>query len=398
MGIAFSPDSPDAMLDRITPVRILLLADSHLGFDLPLRPRVDRRRRGHDFLANHEKALAPATGGEVDLVVHGGDIFHRPRVPPSLVFQAFNPILEIAESGIPVFVVPGNHERSRVPHGRFATHPHLHLFHRPGTVVVGAGQTSVAISGFPYERRRIRERFPQVLEDTGWRRNEADLRLLCMHHCVEGAVVGPADYTFRSAPDVIRCVDLPTGFAAVLSGHIHRHQVLRRDLQGRALSTPVFYPGSVERTAFAEMDEEKGYVLMEAAPGAQGGRVVRHEFVRLSARPMVAQDLKPTTGLGTTWVRDDLEAQLDSTLADVPKNAVLRARIHGRVPSELRTVVAADHLRRLAPREMNLEVILVEDRTNHRSGDSTHRQQSASRRKRRAEAPTPGAQLQLLDD
>jgi len=41
-------------------IRILLLADSHLGFDLPVRPRVVRRRRGHDFLANYAAALKPA--------------------------------------------------------------------------------------------------------------------------------------------------------------------------------------------------------------------------------------------------------------------------------------------------------------------------------------------------
>ena len=51
-------------------VRILLLADSHLGFDLPVRPRVERRRRGHDFLANYASALQPALDGEVDIVVH----------------------------------------------------------------------------------------------------------------------------------------------------------------------------------------------------------------------------------------------------------------------------------------------------------------------------------------
>src|SRR5262245_37569040 len=51
-------------------IRILLLADSHLGFDLPTRERVRRRRRGHDFLANYATALEPALAGEVDLVVH----------------------------------------------------------------------------------------------------------------------------------------------------------------------------------------------------------------------------------------------------------------------------------------------------------------------------------------
>ena len=91
-----------------SPIRILLMADSHLGFDLPVNPRVERRRRGHDFLANHRRALAAAVEGEVDLVVHGGDVFHRSRVHRSLVYQAFKPMVEVAETGIPIFVVPGN--------------------------------------------------------------------------------------------------------------------------------------------------------------------------------------------------------------------------------------------------------------------------------------------------
>ena len=45
-------------------IRILLLADSHIGFDLPTRPRVERRRRGHDFLENYAAALRPALEGE----------------------------------------------------------------------------------------------------------------------------------------------------------------------------------------------------------------------------------------------------------------------------------------------------------------------------------------------
>ena len=66
-------------------VRILLLADTHLGFDSPPHPRVTRRRRGPDFFANFERALQPARRGEVDLVVHGGDLFFRSKVPAALV-------------------------------------------------------------------------------------------------------------------------------------------------------------------------------------------------------------------------------------------------------------------------------------------------------------------------
>jgi hypothetical protein len=30
-------------------IRVLLMTDTHLGFDLPLRPRIKRRRRSPDF-------------------------------------------------------------------------------------------------------------------------------------------------------------------------------------------------------------------------------------------------------------------------------------------------------------------------------------------------------------
>ena len=358
------------MPNETLPVRILLLADSHLGFDLPILPRTQRRRRGHDLRANYAAALEPAREGRVDLVVHGGDIFHRARVLPSLAYDALRPLAEVAELGVPVFVVPGNHERSRIPHERFGAHPNVHIFRGPETILVDVRGCRVAVAGFPYVRHRIRERFPQVLEDTGWGRVEADLRLLCFHHCVEGATVGPGDYTFRHNPDVIRCADLPSGCAAVLSGHIHRQQVLRRDLQGRSLSTPVLYPGSVERTSFAEVGEEKGYFLLELEPTPGGGELIRHRFVPLPARPMLVRELHPTGIPGTVWCSRELDTRLAAALADAPRDAVLRLRIHGEVPEEARSSLAAAHLRRLTPPSMNLELVLADERARRDSTDT----------------------------
>ena len=77
---------------KSTLARVLLVADTHLGFDLPFRPKIQRRRRGHDFLANLERALQPALQGAVDLVVHGGDLFYRSKVPAALVDMAMAPL------------------------------------------------------------------------------------------------------------------------------------------------------------------------------------------------------------------------------------------------------------------------------------------------------------------
>ncbi len=251
-------------------IRILLLADTHMGLDLPLRPRVERRRRGLDFLANMRRALEPALNHEADVVVHGGDLLDRGRVPTAVVEMALEPLLEAARAGVPVFLVPGNHERSRIPLHLWTAHPNLHIFHEPGTFVIQVRDCRVALSGFPFDRQ-ARTTFTQRVAEAGHGiafghvngEEDADLRLLCVHQTVEGAQVGLGNYTFRSGADVVRGCDVPSGFAAVLSGHIHRRQVLTHDLGGQPLAAPVFYPGSVERTSFAERDEPKGYVWLE---------------------------------------------------------------------------------------------------------------------------------------
>ncbi len=79
-------------------VRVLFLADTHLGFDLAFRPRIERRRRGPEFFANFQRALQPALDGRVDCVVHGGDLLFRSRVPARLVSMAFEPLKQVAKN------------------------------------------------------------------------------------------------------------------------------------------------------------------------------------------------------------------------------------------------------------------------------------------------------------
>jgi DNA repair protein SbcD/Mre11 len=245
-------------------IRILLIADTHLGqFD--------------DDYTTFERALRPALAGEVDLVVHGGDVFYRSRIKADVVVRTFAPLKRIADRGVPVVVVPGNHERSAIPFPLLAMHPGVHILHRPRTVLVKVRGVDVAVAGFPCERNGIEARFAGLLEQTGWRDVPAQVRLLCIHQSVEGATVGPVDYVFRRGPDVIPGRAIPRGFAAVLAGHIHRHQVLTRDLGGRSLAAPVFYPGSIERISAAERNEAKGFVMLELDPAERVAAWTFHE-------------------------------------------------------------------------------------------------------------------------
>ncbi|MFN8571424.1 MAG: metallophosphoesterase [Gemmatimonadaceae bacterium] len=331
-------------------VRILLLADTHLGFDLPVQPRVRRRRRGHDFLANYEAALRPALDRRVDLIVHGGDVFHRSHPPSTVAFQAFEPLTRAADAGVPVYIVPGNHERGRLPHLRFAQHPDIRIFDTPRTYVADVRGVRIALAGFPSERDDVRNKFPDLLAQTGWRDVAAQATLLCAHQCVEGATVGPADFTFTTAADVIRCRDLPSDLTGVLSGHIHRHQVLTRDLRGRPLAAPVLYPGSIERTSIAEADEAKGYMIVEVALDHDGAQL-NWEFVELPARPLVVRDLTLTGAAD-----DEAELRIAAMIREVPTDAVLTIRVTGDAPVESLRLPSAARLRDLAPETMNVEL------------------------------------------
>jgi len=248
-------------------MRLLFLSDTHLGFDLPARPRAVRHRRGAEFFGSFEAALAPARTGEVDVLLHGGDLLYRSRVPAWLSDAALAPLRRIADQGVPVLLVPGNHERGCVSHPLLALHQNLYIFDRPRTVVLQKGGIRVGFTGFPYASL-VRDRFPALLAEARAGAVAADVELLCLHHCVEGATCGPGDFTFRYGPEVIPRAALPRNVAAVLCGHIHRHQVLYDGLP------PVIYSGSTERTSRAEAGETKGIVLLWFDTDG----LLRHEF------------------------------------------------------------------------------------------------------------------------
>jgi DNA repair protein SbcD/Mre11 len=331
-------------------IRILLCADTHLGFDEPIRPRVARRHRGADFFANFQRVLDQARDRRVDLVIHGGDLFFRSRVPGAILDRVYRMLLGLAALDIPIVILPGNHERSVLPSSLFLSHRNIHVFTQPETKVFDFAGLKIALAGFPCARDEVRLRFRSLVAQTALAGTEADARFLCLHQTVEGAQVGPSDYTFRGGNDVIRTADLPLEADAVLAGHIHRRQILiHRRPDGTAM--PIVYPGSIERTSFAERFEPKGYFeLTVGGPGSDGRRRLKFEFVPLPARPM--EDIL----LGRELDRSGLRGFLKSRLAGLDPDSVVRLGCEEGLPSEVRVAVTAELLREVCPATMSIQL------------------------------------------
>ncbi len=296
-------------------IRILFFADSHLGLDYPIRRRSERRYRGDDFFRNFEYILQLAKEQEVDLVIHGGDLFDRSEVHPRIVNKAYDMLFEFADQGIPLVLVPGNHDRSTLPSSLFLQHPNLHIFYEPGVFHFTIKNRPLDIAGFPFVRK-IGTSFSEILEQLESQVADDSIALLLMHQAVESAQVGLSNYTFRAGPEVIALSQFnSTRFHGYLSGHIHRQQtILTPSLMG-GFRVPFIYPGSIERTSFAERAEAKGFLTLAFdRPG-----IPQIDFGTLPARKMhsfaFSEDVQSYS---------DLEHIFETEIADLEKDALVR--------------------------------------------------------------------------
>lgn len=294
-------------------VKIIFLADSHLGFDFPLKPKKEKRRRGMDFFNNFDFILDYARKVKADLLIHGGDLFYRTRVPAPIIDLVYERIFNFAQSGIPIVIVPGNHESSTLPVSLFMQHPNIYYFTKTEVFRFRFNNIDFDISGFPCVRNGVKAEFPKITAELQKQLKQESLKMLCMHQAIEGSQVGPANYTFRPGNDVIALNDLPDDFDLILSGHIHRAQILHT-----RNNTPVIYPGSIERTAFAEKDEQKGFYEINIT----NEKKCSFKFIGLNARPMVDLYLEKEA-----YTPSSLKHEVGVRVKDLMPDSIIRIKM-----------------------------------------------------------------------
>jgi DNA repair exonuclease SbcCD nuclease subunit len=331
-------------------IRFVFLADTHLGFDFPIRPRIDRRRRGEDFFNNFYRVLKYARDNNVDFVVHGGDLFFRSKVPRLIIDKAYQALFEFVESGIKFFIVPGNHERSILPTSLFISVPNLYIFDKPKGFLIEISGIPIFIAGFPFIRNNVKDRFVSLLKEIKLENNAAQIRLLCMHQTVEGASVGPKNYTFRKGNDVVRMGDIPGDYHAVLSGHIHRRQILVKHSNDRTSVIPIIYPGSIERTSFAEKAEEKGFYQVEFYGNNQNcWKIGGLNFIKVPTRPMV--DIYLDSNIN----KQNLGDSIRELIIYINSNAIILLRISDKIAAHVKHELSGEYMRKLLPKTMNYQ-------------------------------------------
>jgi len=288
-------------------MKILHFADLHLGVESygRINPETGLSTRLQDFLNALDQVVNYALDEQVDLVLFCGDAY-KSREPTQTQQREFaKRINRLSTSGIPVFLLIGNHDLPNAI-GRATTTEifdtlavkNVYVSNRPGIYHIPTKHGTIQIVSLPWLRRsgllskeetknltfdQINQRLQQVLTNTvtaNATKLDPELpAILAAHVWVSGARVGSESSMTIGQEHVLLVSNIAhPAFDYVALGHIHKHQVLYD-------SPPVVYAGSLERLDFSEEEDDKGFYLIEIEEDKETGkRQVSFDFHPIAGR------------------------------------------------------------------------------------------------------------------
>lgn len=332
------------------PIKLLHVADIHIGMENYGRVEAESGINGRvmDFLRRLSDLGEYAVDQGVDLFVFAGDAYKTRDPNPTYQREFARRIKQIADAGIPVILLVGNHDLPAV--ARRATSvdifgilgvPNVYVGNREELVQVTCrrGQPlQVAMAPYPLRSALIsREEhrgksleeldglLQQVMIDNitalaDQARQQPDVPAILVGHFS----VNEASHGSEKNIMIGRDAALPRSVLAdptwryVALGHIHKHQNLNP-----SNNPPVVYSGSIERIDFGEEHEQKGFVVAEIADGGTTWQFVTghkrqpRRFVTIECD--VCEQADPTAA-----VIDAIEGRGDLTEAVVRVSVKLR--------------------------------------------------------------------------
>jgi len=314
-------------------VRFAVLSDTHLGC-----VQLGLTQRFYDFINAFDEAISKIIDYKPDFVIHAGDLFDRAEVMPQAEAKAVAILKKLADAGIPLYIIAGNHDLGP---SRYGTETRLDAFEMAGLLkVLGKEhlyieELDTEIVGIPYLNERLVEN-RKVLLSVRPKRN-AKCKILVIHQAIKGVI------NFQPSDVFVDLGEIPAlGFDVVVSGHIHA------PLARNVGNTTLIIPGSTERWSLDEL-EDKGIWFVEA--GANGH--VKAQFVKLNVRPVLHFEVD-CTGLAPKDIAPMVKDKINEKI--IP-GAILRIVLTGKLREP--GTVDLDDLEKQAIKRGALDVKIV---------------------------------------
>ena len=232
-------------------LRIAHLADTHLGFSALTRvcPDTGRNQRAVDIERAFEAAIDHIVeSGDIDLVIHAGDVFHHSRPPMHTLIFFVRQLRRLEAAGIPTIVIGGNHDTPRL--------------RNVGSVL---DLCAVACSTVRFAAGYDWDRFPLTINNQrvivtaiphGAFTNEQPPNAFLAEEDAVNILVAHGSYNLELAHDMRGGADeidealLDARYAYIALGHWHGHERKKSN---------VWYSGSTERIGLSDLAMTPGY-------------------------------------------------------------------------------------------------------------------------------------------
>jgi len=344
------------------PIKLLHLADLHLGYRAYERWEEGRPVRLGEFLAALDAALDVGFRAGVDAVIVAGDVYDSARAEPLVQREWARRVTRVREAGVPLVVITGNHDR---PHRAPAVSgqavfdalslPGVFVVSSPALLEIATAGGSLTIAAAPWSFSGTRaavlaaeENIRRLIhEDWAPRLEAAEAAILAGHLWLRGGTLTSEGSTLFDESQLEPAAVAHAAFKYYALGHLHRHQALAMPEGG-----PAVYAGAPARLSFEDEGVPKGAVVVELGPDGAAWR-----FAEIPSRDFVTIDLAAED-------QDSLAAAVEKAASRDVAGAVVRLNILG--PAELAAQIQARELEAAFSRAYYVRVVFTPRRAERR--------------------------------
>jgi len=329
-------------------VLIIHTADVHIGVENYGRPDpvTKTSTRLVDFLETLDEVVEFAIENSADLVLFCGDAY-KSRNPNQTHQREFaKRIYSLANNGIQVFLLVGNHDSPNIPGPASALEifptlniQNVHIGSTLTTHLIKTKSGPIQIVSLPWVRKgqfmsssdssqlnteqlnsTIQSMLTMKILDQASKLDPAIPAILAGHVSIDSARTSSEKSMMLGNDYVLlkSSVALPQ-FDYVALGHIHKYQLLNE-------SPRVVYPGSLQRIDFGEEKDIKGFCSINLDPDkGVGQRELSYEFIPVNARRMVTikitltiTDMAPTKTILEEIQKHSITNAIVQVMLEVP--------------------------------------------------------------------------------
>lgn len=295
-------------------LKIIHTADVHFGIENYgfLDPKTGLHTRLLDFKKSFQFIVNKAIEENVDCFIFAGDAYKNSHPTPTHQKILLECIIPLLDKKIPVVIIVGNHDHSGNSSKAHALDVFNHMrvegcyvFSKPEKISIKTKSGILQIIGIPWPNRSIvfndkninfgsdvseivGNSLRKIIKDYSLKIDKNEAAVLVGHLTIStGSFSGSERSVLIGRDPVLLPVDvLQEGIDYVALGHLHKHQNLNKNG-----SCPIVYSGSPEKIDFGEVNDEKGFCLIEIEVH-ENKKETKYQFIKTPTRPFLEIYLK----------------------------------------------------------------------------------------------------------